>query len=108
MCQSSSAWRKVSPFFWMAKSTMDVVPPNMADVEPVEKSSMVVAPMKGMSKWVCTSMPPGTTTLPRASSVFLAGSVMLPTATTRPSATARSPTKESDADTMVPPLTIRS
>ncbi len=36
-----------------------VVPPKAAAIVPVWKSSALVVPPKGMSRWVWTSMPPG-------------------------------------------------
>ena len=48
----------------MAKSTIDVVPPKAAARVPVSKSSADVVPPNGMSRWVCTSIPPGRTYLP--------------------------------------------
>src|SRR3990170_421269 len=43
----------------MAKSTWDVVPPNAAATWPLWKSSAEAMPLSGMSRCVCTSMPPG-------------------------------------------------
>src|SRR5947209_348958 len=43
----------------MAKSMSVVVPPKAAAMVPVSKSSELVVPPKGMSRCVCTSMPPG-------------------------------------------------
>ena len=63
----SSAWCSVWPRYWMAKSTIDVVPPKAAAIVPDSKSSADVVPPNGMSRWVCTSMPPGSTSLPVAS-----------------------------------------
>ena len=57
----SSAWCSVWPRYWMAKSTIDVVPPNAAAMVPVSKSSADVVPPNGMSRCVWTSMPPGST-----------------------------------------------
>ena len=53
--------------YWIAKSTMDVVPPYAAAIVPDSKSSADVVPPNGMSRCVCTSMPPGITSLPAAS-----------------------------------------
>ena len=61
----SQAWCSVWPRYWIAKSTIVVVPPNAAARVPVSKSSAEVAPPNGMSRWVWTSMPPGSTYLPR-------------------------------------------
>ena len=59
----------------MAKSTIVVVPPNAAAIVPDSKSSAEVVPPNGMSMWVCTSMPPGSTYLPVASITRSAGIV---------------------------------
>ena len=66
-CQVSSASANVWPLPWMQKSTWQVVPPNAAETVPDVKSSQEVVPPKGMSRWVCGSMQPGSTTLPAAS-----------------------------------------
>ena len=67
--QSSSACRIVWPRYWIAKSTMLVVPPNAAAIVPDSKSSADVVPPNGMFRWVWTSMPPGMTYWPEASIV---------------------------------------
>ncbi len=72
--QVSQAWRRVWPLYWMAKSTIEVVPPKAAAIVPDSKSSAEVEPPNGMSRCVCTSMPPGSTYLPVASIVLSAGS----------------------------------
>src|SRR6266480_3857357 len=75
--QVSKAWRRVWPLYWMAKSMSVVVPPKAAAMVPVWKSSALVVPPKGMSRWVWTSMPPGITRQPVASitrPVFSTGS----------------------------------
>src|SRR5208283_2095444 len=56
-------------FFCTAKSTIVVVPPHAAARVPVSKSSEENVPPNGISRWVCTSMPPGMTYRPDASSV---------------------------------------
>ena len=43
------------------KSTSMVVPPAAAAHVPDSKVSAAVVPMKGISRWVCGSMPPGIT-----------------------------------------------
>ena len=50
-----------------------VVPPWAAAMVPVSKSSAEVVPPNGMSRWVWTSMPPGMTSLPEASTTVSAG-----------------------------------
>src|SRR2546428_443468 len=45
---------------------IDVVPPQAAATVPLSKSSAVVVPPNGMSRGVCTSMPPGNTSRPAA------------------------------------------
>jgi hypothetical protein len=52
-----------------------VVPPWAAASVPLSKSSAEVVPPNGMSRWVCTSMPPGITSLPEASITASAGIV---------------------------------
>ena len=64
---SSTAAAKVEPGGWMMKSTWQVVPPNAAEVWPDSTSSIVTVPPKGMSRWVCGSIPPGRTYFPVAS-----------------------------------------
>ena len=44
-----------------ADRTIDVVPPKAAAIVPDSKSSADVVPPNGMSRWVCTSRPPGST-----------------------------------------------
>ena len=55
------------PWSAIAKSTIEVVPPHAAAMVPVSKSSALVAPPNGMSRWVWTSIPPGMTSLFSAS-----------------------------------------
>src|SRR5919112_623063 len=59
--------RTFSPAYWTTKSTMLVVPPHAAARVPVSKVSLAKVPPKGISMWVCASMPPGMTYLPVAS-----------------------------------------
>src|SRR5262244_1846273 len=66
-CHVSSVSRSEEPFGWTAKSTREVVPPQAAARVPVSKSSAENVPPNGISRWVCTSMPPGMTYLPVAS-----------------------------------------
>jgi len=66
-CQVSSVSRSEPPFGCTAKSTSEVVPPQAAARVPVSKSSAENVPPNGMSRWVCTSMPPGMTYFPVAS-----------------------------------------
>ena len=61
----SSAARILVPRAWMAKSTIVVVPPIAAARVPVRKSSADCEPPKGMSRCVCASMPPGSSSRPR-------------------------------------------
>ena len=49
------------------------MPPWAAATVPVSKSSADVVPPKGMSRCVCTSMPPGMTSIPEASITLSAG-----------------------------------
>ena len=73
--QPSNAGKRPSPKFWMAKSTTVVVPPWAAAMVPLSKSSAEVVPPNGMSRCVCTSMPPGITSLPEASTTVSAGTL---------------------------------
>src|SRR5215831_13850608 len=66
-CQVSRVSRSEAPLGCTAKSISDVVPPQAAARVPVSKSSAENVPPNGMSRWVCTSMPPGMTYLPVAS-----------------------------------------
>src|SRR5215470_3418005 len=66
-CQVSRVSRSDAPLGCTAKSISDVVPPQAAARVPVSKSSAENVPPNGMSRWVCTSMPPGMTYLPVAS-----------------------------------------
>ena len=50
-----------APTCCMAKSTIIVVPPTAAALVPVSKVSQATVPPNGISKCVCTSMPPGST-----------------------------------------------
>src|SRR5450759_2178826 len=61
--------RSGRPFVWAAKSMIVVVPPWAAAFEPLSKVSLANVPPTGSSMWVWTSMPPGTTYFPVASSV---------------------------------------
>ena len=54
---------------WIAKSTIEVVPPYAAASVPERKSSDDDVPPNGMSRCVCASIPPGMTYLPVASMV---------------------------------------
>src|SRR5215471_7530017 len=65
--QASSVSRSEAPLACTAKSTSEVVPPQAAARVPVSKSSAENVPPNGMSRWVCTSIPPGMTYLPVAS-----------------------------------------
>ena len=60
--------------YWIAKSTIAVVPPCAAAIVPDSKSSAEVEPPKGISRCVCTSIPPGRTYFPFASIVRSASS----------------------------------
>src|SRR3990172_5399127 len=101
--QASQAWRRVPPRSWMAKSTTEVVPPKAAAMVPDSKSSAEVVPPNGMSRWVCTSIPPGTTNMPAASITLSAGpSRLTPTAAMVSSSIRTSPRYRSVAVTPVP------
>src|SRR6185437_10459112 len=59
----------------MAKSISVVVPPNAAAIVPVSKSSALIVPPKGISRCVWTSIPPGITRHPAASTTLPAFSI---------------------------------
>src|SRR5579859_3403703 len=109
-CQVSSVSRSEPPLGCTAKSTSEVVPPQAAARVPVSKSSAENVPPNGMSRWVCTSMPPGMTYLPLASMVRSAAPTRAPVCTGSSSAATVSPsmsTSAADAPvavTTVPPL----
>ena len=83
----SSVVKRLSPGSWMAQSTTVVMPPAAAAAVPVRKSSAVKVPMNGISKWVCTSMAPGSTYLPAAFTIRGAVPRSTPRAVTLPPAT---------------------
>ena len=86
-----------------ATGTIAVVPPKAAATVPLSKSSAEVVPPNGMSMWVCTSMPPGSTYLPEASIVLSACiSSELPMTVIFSSSTSTSPVYWSEAVTTVP------
>ncbi len=100
----SSAVRIFVPRAWMAKSTIVVVPPIAAARVPVSKSSAELVPPKGMSRCVCASMPPGSSSRPVASTTVSAALAGMPARTslmTAPSISRSAFTVES-ALTMVP------
>src|SRR5438309_2623901 len=97
--RSYPAWR-LSPASWIAKSTIVVVPPQAAAAVPVSKSSAENVPPKGMSRWVCASMPPGITYRPDASIT-----VSAPASRPRPTAATDSPSTSTSAATVSPAVT---
>ena len=82
-----------------------VVPPASAAAWPDAKSSTVTAPMKGMSRCVCGSMPPGMTSSPVALSTRAPGGALRPrpTAAIRPPSSSTSAANWRSALTTVPP-----
>src|SRR5580658_147668 len=101
--QVSSASRILVPRAWMAKSTMVVVPPMAAARVPVSKSSLEVVPPKGMSRWVCASMPPGSNSMPEASNCsWPSGEMPARTSVTVAPSINTSAAKVFSADTTVP------
>src|SRR6202167_5706164 len=76
--QVSSASRILVPRAWMAKSTVGVVAAMAAARVPVSKSSLEVVPPNGMSRCVCASMPPGSSSMPVASTTSWTGSDGIP------------------------------
>src|SRR5262249_8207535 len=110
---ASHAWCSVCPLYWIAKSTIDVVPPNAAAIVPDSKSSADVVPPNGISRCVWTSMPPGRTYLP-AASITLSAPWTTSSASDDPMSAifspsiSTSPRYRSTAVTTVPPLiTVR-
>ncbi len=92
-CQSASASAKLWPFPWMQKSTWHVVPPKAAAVWPDVTSSIVVVPPNGMSRCVCGSTRPGSTSFPVASiTVSAVTSRLSPSREIRSPSTKTSPT----------------
>ena len=86
-----------------------VVPPHSAERVPDSKSSAVSRPVELVwAMWQWLSMPPGSTSLPRASMTSAALLRSSARATIRPSLTPTSAAKVSAAVATVPPLTIRS
>ncbi len=77
----SSAVRIFVPRAWIAKSTIVVVPPIAAARVPVSKSSADFDPPNGMSRCVCASMPPGSTSSPVASTTLSAALAGIPART---------------------------
>src|SRR4026207_1570355 len=102
--QGSHAWRIAPPRPWTPTSTRVVVPPNAAAIVPDSKSSAEVVPPNGMSRWVCTSMPPGMTYLPPASMPVSPGAAFrsTPTAAIFSPSIRTSPLYRSVAVTTVP------
>src|SRR3954454_5336164 len=104
-CQAASASAKVWPLPWMQKSTWVVVPPNAAAVWPDVTSSIVTVPPKGMSRCVCGSIAPGSTSFPVASITRSAStSSDAPMSAIRSPSTSTSARVESAAVTTRPPL----
>src|SRR6266702_4775914 len=112
-CHLSSVASSEVPLACTAKSTIVVVPPQAAALVPVSKVSAENVPPKGISMWVCTSIPPGSTYFPAALTT-LPTSAGHPSATSVPgaaSAVIRSPSTSTSAATVplavmtVPPLT---
>src|SRR5580704_5318865 len=109
-CQASSVSRSEPPLGCTAKSTSEVVPPQAAARVPVSKSSAENVPPNGMSRWVCTSMPPGMTYLPVASMVWSTAPARAPVRAGSNSAATVSPSMSTSAAddpvavTTVPPL----
>src|SRR5579863_519009 len=114
--QVSKPSRSEWPRLWMAKSMIIVVPPQAAAAVPDSNVSTDHVPPNGISMWVWTSIPPGTTSRPSASmrrSAPLAKLIAISepgaaTATTRSSSTRTSAGTEPVALTTVPPaITVR-
>ena len=104
-CQPASASANDWPWPWMQKSTWHVVPPNAAAVCPEVTSSIVTVPPNGMSRCVCGSIAPGSTSLPVASITRSAStSSDAPISEIRSPSMKTSATVESAAVTTRPPL----
>src|SRR4051794_2092162 len=71
-CHRPRASCTLPPVFCTAKSTIVVMPPHAAATVPVSNVSLDSVPPNGISMWVWTSTPPGTTYLPVASMVVSA------------------------------------
>ncbi len=72
-------------------------------------AALDIVPPKGIARWVCTSIAPGSTSIPAASETFAPGAdKSFPIAEIFPSFTPTSATKLSEAVTMVPFLIIKS
>ena len=98
-CQVSRVSCSEVPFFCTAKSTIVVVPPHAAARVPVSKSSAENVPPNGISRWVCTSMPPGMTYWPDASSVRSTAPLSAPVWAGSSSAATVSPSMSTSAGT---------
>ena len=104
-CQASRPSRSEPPRGCTAKSMMVVVPPKAAARVPVSKVSLAKVPPNGSSMWVCTSIPPGMTHLPDASTVRSAvASRSVPIMAIVSPSTSTSARVVASALTMVPPL----
>ena len=105
---SSTTSRSDCPRCWAAKGMTVVVPPNAAETVALRKSSAVMNPeAESCSMWQWLSIPPGSTSLPVASTTrppsATAPARSSPRAAIRPS---RIPTSQRDASaavTTVPP-----
>src|SRR5688572_11895192 len=109
-CHAARPSCTTSPVRCTAKSMIVVVPPNAAALVPVSNVSEANVPPNGSCMWVCTSMPPGMTSLPVASIVSMPPARPLPGASSAvifsPS-TSTSAGNEPVGPTTVPPV-IRS
>src|SRR5215469_15967931 len=66
-CHLSRVASSDAPLACTGKSTIVVVPPKAAAIVPVSKVSAENVPPNGISRCVCTSIPPGSTYFPVAS-----------------------------------------
>ena len=88
----------------MANGSTMVLPPNAAERVPEAKSSAMTMPgPDGWAMWTWLSMPPGSTSLPRASTMSFASPRLSPSAAIRPPLMPTSQWKVSDAVATVPP-----
>ena len=88
----------------MANGSTMVLPPNAAARVPEAKSSAITMPgADGCERWTWLSMPPGSTSLPRASTMSLAWPRSVPSAAILPPVMPTSQVNVSDAVATVPP-----
>ena len=70
---SRPSFKVCPPLSCEAKSITRVVPPRIAALVPVSKSSAVTVPATSRSKWECPSINPGKRSLPDTSTTLASG-----------------------------------